>query len=60
MNLSRYTSKPKDGAVVAWTTHHSTPNRQKDERDIKFTIKAQALKAMAGSQEHVKAEKDEL
>ncbi|KAK7754295.1 hypothetical protein SLS62_003588 [Diatrype stigma] len=42
-DLSRYSSSPSDGAVVAWTTEHTKAKRSKG-RDIDFTITAQVLK----------------
>ncbi|EPE04494.1 hypothetical protein F503_03556 [Ophiostoma piceae UAMH 11346] len=45
LDLGNYSSKPADGAVIAWTTAHTTPNRNEGEREITFTVKAQAIQA---------------
>lgn len=43
LDLSKYAEEPADGAVVAWTITHTEPNMSGPSRDMKFTIKAEAL-----------------
>ncbi|KJR89532.1 uncharacterized protein SPSK_06529 [Sporothrix schenckii 1099-18] len=45
LNLDLYSPKPKDGGVIAWTTQHTAPDRDKIHRNMTFTIKAQTLQA---------------
>lgn len=47
MDISKYSAKPADGSVVAYPTSKTKAKRSADKREIKFTIKAQALKAKA-------------
>ena len=47
-DLSKYTSNPSEGAVVAWTTDHNKVKRYKG-RDMEFTITAQLLKKAEGT-----------
>ncbi|ROV98120.1 hypothetical protein VPNG_08567 [Cytospora leucostoma] len=46
-DLDKYSSKLKDGGVVAWTTHYTSPKRSWLEREMEFTVKAQVLSAKA-------------
>lgn len=47
-DLSKYTSSPSDGAVVAWITDHDRVKRYKG-RDMEFTVTAKALKKIKGT-----------
>ena len=69
LDLQKYTPKIADGAVVAWTTSHTSLDRMLDKREIEFTVKAQVLMAKAGAAKDPEtsgsvneeaAEKDEL
>ncbi len=48
LDLDAYEIQPEDGAVVAWPIEHTTPDRRRDKRDIRITIKAQLLKKSSG------------
>ncbi|KAF3760902.1 hypothetical protein M406DRAFT_222572, partial [Cryphonectria parasitica EP155] len=44
-DLTSYSPKPVDGGVVGWTTNYPAPARKQGQREMKFTLKAQVLKA---------------
>jgi hypothetical protein len=58
LDISKYSPKLAEGAVVAWPVSYAKANRKQDERDIEFTIKAQVLQAKAESS--AEAARDEL
>ncbi|KAK8102959.1 hypothetical protein PG984_016105 [Apiospora sp. TS-2023a] len=43
LDLSKYTPEVGDGAVVGWVTEHTTPSREKQEREMQFTIRVESL-----------------
>ncbi|EGZ68756.1 hypothetical protein NEUTE2DRAFT_159389 [Neurospora tetrasperma FGSC 2509] len=43
-DMTKYTAKPTDGAVVAYPVDKTRANRAEDKREMEFTIKAQVLK----------------
>lgn len=57
-DISKYSPKPSEGGVVAWTSY-TKANRRANERDMTFTVKAQVLKAREGEGDG-EGEKDEL
>lgn len=56
LDLSKYSPKLSDGAVVSWTSY-TTANRRAKEREMTFTVKAQVLKV--GSEDTAEDEKEE-
>jgi hypothetical protein len=53
-DLTKYSSTPKDGGVIAWPVVHSAAERDAGSAGIIFKIKAQVLKK-AGDEEEPKA-----
>ncbi|RYP65955.1 hypothetical protein DL770_008889 [Monosporascus sp. CRB-9-2] len=60
-NISKYSSNPSDGGVVAWVTEHSKAKRPQG-RDMEFTVTAQVLKKAEGKVNELPTEtaKEEL
>lgn len=60
-DLSKYTSVPRDGGVVAWPISYERPPRMQDKRELTFTIRAQVLrtKGSAGVWDEKEKEKED-
>ena len=61
-DLTKYTAKPTEGAVVAYPVQKTQADRAEGKREMEFTIKAQVLKvddSVAEDDEQVKDEKKE-
>lgn len=43
-DITKYTAKPTEGAVVAYPVQKTQADRAEGKRDMEFTIKAQVLK----------------
>lgn len=43
-DITKYTAKPAEGAVVAYPVHKTQADRAEGKREMEFTIKAQVLK----------------